>query len=222
MADELPEWYLRKREAVEAVFARAELVEDARETFDSPSGNYRLTVDRYSTSPTTWPYTRGVVTRTSDGAVVADVRRNFGSFWHRWVSGDDGEWMLCGEDYQGYSVVDLGRAETRVYIHDEAESGHGFCWTRVTPSPDGRLLAVDGCVWAGPYVVRVYDFRAPDRLPLPVALDLGEMPGIVDCEFLGWRGDDLIEVGVTRYLDEAGTREETTREFFKCVPAGRG
>ena len=38
-----------------------------------------------------------------------------------------------------------------------------FCWAQCYLSPDGSTLAVDGCVWAGPYEFRFFDFTDPSR-----------------------------------------------------------
>jgi hypothetical protein len=37
----------------------------------------------------------------------------------------------------------------------------------VYPSPDGLVLAVDGCYWACPYEIVFFDFANPASLPLP-------------------------------------------------------
>jgi hypothetical protein len=134
----------------------------------SPSGKYRLEVANYTTGPKTWEYTRGVVRRVSDNLLVADIRRNYSCFWHCFVQHANGkEYLLCGEDYQGYNVVDLGACTNRLVMNKGACYGGGFCWISATPSPDGTLLAVEGCIWACPYETRVYDFSSPDKLPLP-------------------------------------------------------
>ena len=123
-----------------------------------------------------------MVRRAADGKIIADVKRNFGHFWHTWVEHPNGnEYMLCGEDYQGYSLVNLTREICRVYFPEEGYLGFGFCWTAAHPSPDKMVLAVVGCVWAGPYEVIFYDFRTPDQLPYT---ELGRVSHLAGCE--GW------------------------------------
>jgi hypothetical protein len=74
------------------------------------------------------------------------VKRNFGHFWHSWIEHADGnEYLLCGEDYQGYSVINLTAGRCTAYFPEEGYKGRGFCWTAAFPSPDRRVLAVDGC-----------------------------------------------------------------------------
>jgi len=159
--------YEERRRHIDRVFIGQSPLEGSAETHVSPSGEYSLEVSVYSSGPRTWDYSRGVVRRTSDHAVVADVKRNYGSFWHAWVSHPNGnEYLLCGEDYQGYNVIELQSGQNRVHFPAEAYNGTGFCWVVVHPSPDGLTLAVDGCYWACPYELVFFDFAEPMALPL--------------------------------------------------------
>jgi hypothetical protein len=99
----MDERYLQKRQAVERFFVPENKIADSGKTVVSPSGHYELEIYRYSTGPKSWNYSRGVVRRLSDNKVIADVKRNYGHFWHAWVEHADGnEYLLCGEDYQGF------------------------------------------------------------------------------------------------------------------------
>lgn len=175
--------YIQKRKEVEDVFARYTKIEGDDKEFVSPSGEYKLHVSKYGEAgKVCWEYSRGVVSRVWDGKIIADVKRNFGHFWHAWVEHPNGnEYLLCGEDYQGYSVVNLSEGTYQVHFPEAGHQGAGFCWAAVYPSPDGLALAVDGCVWACPYELAFYDFRTPDRLPYK---ELGRVSGISECE--GW------------------------------------
>jgi hypothetical protein len=121
--------------------------------------------------------------------VVADIKRNYSHFWYRWISHANGkEYLLCGEDYQGYSCVNLTDEECHVYFPDEAYEGGGFCWTAAYPSPDGLVLAVDGCYWGCDYELLFVDFRDPDSLPYP---ELGRSERSV-YEVEGWTDNETI------------------------------
>lgn len=178
----------RRRETLET-FAQMARLENAKESFLSPSGRYALETEELSMGKDTWSYARGVVTRVADGATIAEVIRNYGHFWHCWVQHPDGqEYLLCGEDYQGYNVIDLERGENGVYFPTEAYDGHGFCWTQVHPSPDGLVLAVEGCYWACPYEIVLYDFRDTSKLPLPELARLEEYHDVI-----GWSDNDTLD-----------------------------
>lgn len=178
--------YQERRKEIEEAFERYSKIEGADEEFIAPSTHYKLHVTFYGGGKDYWNYSRGLVTRIADGEVIADVKRNFGHFWHTWVEHPNGnEYLLCGEDYQGYYVVNLTEGKYEIYFPDEGYVGVGFCWTAAYPSPDNLLLAVEGCVWACPYEVVFYDFRAPDLLPYK---ELGRVSDIMKSE--GWRDNE--------------------------------
>lgn len=175
--------YIEKRKAIEDVFARYSKLEGEDKEVISPTGRYKLRVSKYGeVGKACWEYSRGIVSRVSDGKILADVKRNIGHFWHTWVEHPNGnEYLLCGEDYQVYSLVNLTQATYQVYFPDGGYQGVGFCWTAVYPSPDRMALAVDGCYWACPYEIVFFDFRTPDRLPYK---ELGRFSNLTECE--GW------------------------------------
>jgi hypothetical protein len=159
--------YSELRKELEEIFSTHLVIEDSDEELISPSGLYKLQVSTYGApEKPSWNCSRGIVTRQSDSTVIADVKRNIGHFWHTWVEHPNGhEYLLCGEDYQGYSIINLSLESYQAYFPEEAYEGQGFCWTAVHPSPDKLVLAVEGCYWACPYEIVFYDFRIPDKLP---------------------------------------------------------
>jgi len=92
----------------------------------SPSGKYKLVVTPYSTTNGGWDYSRGVVsiagsvvTRSASrplGAVLAEVLRNYGMFPFTFVEGHGNghDYLICGEDYQGQTVVELDTSSDAV------------------------------------------------------------------------------------------------------------
>jgi hypothetical protein len=153
----------------------------------SPSGKYKLVTTSYATKPGCWDYKRGQV--YAGEKLVADVKRNYASFPFAWAEGHKNghDYLLCGEDYQGYTVIELdtGRRNDllpesvpRKYSYKEKDgtvktgtvpvypNGYGFCWVGIHPSPDRMVLAIDGCYWACPYEVVLLDFSEPMKFPL--------------------------------------------------------
>lgn len=139
---------------------------DSASVHTSPSGKYTLEIVEYTEGPQSWNYSRGTVRQNDSGELIADVKRNLGNFWFCWVLRSDGEYLLCGEDYQGYNIIDLAGKQTVLTFPPEAYEGGGFCWVSVHPSPSGSLLAVEGCYWGGSNELVIYDFSNPTRSPL--------------------------------------------------------
>lgn len=193
MPPNVAEKYEKNRRSTEEFFRDTSLVPDQKNgTITLPEGNYRLLRPSYATKPGCWSFTRGIIVRNSDDRVVADVKRNYSSFWHAWFKRSGREYLLCGEDYQGYSCVDLEASETAVYFPRAGFKGHGFCWADVTPSPSGNRIVVHGCYWAAPYEIRAYDVSDPMRLPYPEVASFDGVIGDGQVQNVRWSGDDAL------------------------------
>jgi hypothetical protein len=185
-SEEMAARYEERRDEFEKHFKTYKPVPGSESAEQSPSGRYELTTTVYTAGPSTWGFSRGVVIDTDTRKVIADVQRNYISFWHAWVTHSNGnEYLLCREDYQGQTVINLSQRNVHTYFPEEGYNGSGFCWAQVFPSPDGLMLAVDGCYWACPYDLVFYDFRTPDVLPFT---ELGRTDNLTDSK--GWKDND--------------------------------
>jgi hypothetical protein len=149
---------------IDQYFSDDHLLDRPPTVHTSPSGRFRLEIRTYRTRPDCWCYSRGTVIRVADGAVVADVCRNYSNFHCSFVTKDGREHLVAGRSYMGQTIVDLDRAEEwNDPKHPDGYDGMEFCWAASLLSPDGRTLLVDGCHWACPYEYRFYDFTDPAR-----------------------------------------------------------
>lgn len=162
------------------------------EVEESPCGKYELTIESFKTGKGTWNYTRGTVRNKATEDVIAVVDRNYHSFWRCWADNhpDGHDYLLCGENYQGQTIIRLDDPERIDYLPKSAEKGVGFCWADVQVSPDKTIIAVEGCYWACPYEVRFYDFTEPMKHPV----DLASADGRYDRLF-GWKDATTAIVG---------------------------
>src|SRR5277367_6210361 len=161
-----PEWYVEKRKKVEQRFDEENRSGEKTREFVSPSGRYKLMVESYSTGERSWNYTRGLFYR--DGELIADVKRNYSSFPFCWLEGHPSghDYVICSEDYQGVSVIELDTGRRVDYIPEDAAKGWGFCRAAYYPFPnDPTKIMVEGCFWACPYELRVADISDPMVLP---------------------------------------------------------
>lgn len=162
-------------------------------TYSSPSERYRLEVVNV---PSEKPgYSDTSVGRVYEGErLIATVRRNYHSFQFAFVEDhpSGGDYMVCGEDYQGQTVVNLKTGEVKSYVPEAAKHGVGFCWVNAELSPDNSMLLVDGCYWACPYEVWVVDFSDPMTLPWPVLFRGGD-------EFKEWLPEGGCVIEKTAY-----------------------
>lgn len=196
-----------------------EVVDSRRETL-SPSGKYKLVVSRFTTGPGTWNYSQGVVYRKDDDKPIATVQRNYGAFPNLFIEGhaNGHDYLICGEDYQGQTVVELDTGKRRDLMSDGSEKGWGFCWAAYTYNAPNQLVVVDGCHWACPYEHRFYDFSDPMEKGWPevepderVDADEKKEPELDD--------DGTMRCFMTRYIEDEDHEEDTDEEKAKVPPA---
>ena len=128
----------------------------------SLSGRHILRISYFSTDPGSWNYSQGVVYRADGGEPIATVQRNYDSFPYLFVEGHPkGDFLVCGKDYQGQTVINLTTGARRDLMSDGSKVGGGFCWSSYVYDAPNQLLIVNGCHWGAPYEHRFYDFSDP-------------------------------------------------------------
>lgn len=148
-------------------------------------GPYSLDLYSLAKNGKHWPYTKAIV-HTLAGEVV--IYRNYSSFPKTWImnhkSGHD--YLICGEDYQGQTVVNLTTGEKVSWVDPGARNGVGFCWASILVSDNSDFLAVNGCYWGAGYEAWIVDFSEPMNLPYPLLkrFDYGDP--------IAWQGNKII------------------------------
>ena len=139
--------------------------ENAGERYEklSPDGKYKLVVTSYTTGKGYWNYTQGLVYQVGENKPIFEVRRNYHGFPFQWIDGHTNghQYLVCGEDYQGQTVLELDTGKRRDFMPSQADYGCGFCWVDYKFDAPSLILTVCGCHWACPYEYRLYDFSDP-------------------------------------------------------------
>jgi len=150
------------RAQVEKEFADRKHRKGQDEVEVSPSGRHTLLIRRYETKKGCWDYSRGTVYKTSSGAEVCDIKRNYLTFHHSFVQREGEEWLITGRSYMSQTMVNLDTGE-EFEPSDDHYYGAAFCWADCVLSMDEKTLVVDGCHWAAPYEYRFFDFTDPSE-----------------------------------------------------------
>lgn len=128
----------------------------------SLSGKYKLVISSFKTKIGSWNYTQGEVYRVSDNTLLATIQRNYSRFPFLFIENHPkGDFLICGKNYQGQTVIDLIAGATKDFLPDSATKGHGFCWSSYTYEPVNQMLIVNGCYWAFPHEFKFFDFSDP-------------------------------------------------------------
>jgi len=134
----------------------------------SPSSKYTLWIYRYRTKRNYGD--RSLCEIRVNNKKLMTIPRNYHHFPFTFVEDHPithHDYLICGEDYQGYTIVDLTIGEKANFLPQSAKQGWGFCWTDHQFDRENNILHVEGCYWACPYEQVEYDFSDPMRLPLP-------------------------------------------------------
>ncbi len=135
----------------------------SKEEHASPSGRYRLVTARLISGAGSWDCSKGAVYGHGSDEPIAVVCRNYSSFDFLFVEGHENghDYLVCGEDYQGQTAVELDTGRRLDVLSKGAAEGIGFCWAGCSYNAEHRMLVVEGCHWACPYEFRFFDFSEP-------------------------------------------------------------
>ena len=151
-----------RQQQTEEYFTDENEVMDRRTEKVTPSGRHKLITRYYSTRKGCWNYSRGTFYRISDGKEICDIKRNYSSFYHSFLTKNNQEWVVTGRSYMSQTIINLDTGEIFEPEGDQYNGG-AFCWIGATLLSDERTLMVEGCVWACPYEYRFYDFSDPSK-----------------------------------------------------------
>lgn len=171
------------RKEIESYFDPTRLTKDSEESFVSPNDHYRLETSNYwqDKEDVNWDVTKAQIFDNQTNEKIFDFFGNDEKFFYKWLIKDEIEYLICAEDlFGGQTIVDLTNRKMEGYSPGE----DGFIWTDYHLSPDGYKIAIIGCYWACPYVIKIYDFKTPLTLPLK---ELSEIELIDNSEEIeGW------------------------------------
>ena len=157
------------------------------ETFISPSGNFRLKANELYDQK--YAITRAQIYQQSTNEKIFDFLVNEDRILYTWLETNNTEYMICAEDiFGGHTVIDLTNKKMASY----SPKTDGYIWTNFHLSPNGNLLATIGCIWGGPYFMKIFDFRYPMILPLPEVKEIDLLGN--DEEIIRWIDNETLQM----------------------------
>ncbi|WP_395736749.1 hypothetical protein [Prosthecobacter sp.] len=161
---------------------------DSDSEHHSPDGRYslRCTGFRMSDPRRNWVVLEVCVIENASGEQLFKFVTDHDESFHAWLVVHGTDYLIFPEAQGGQTVFDLTHRKFASHFTSEDE----FIWVGFHLSPSRRWLAIQGCYWACPDSVMVYDFSKPLSLPLPKVREICE-----DCNtsFSCWtEADELI------------------------------
>ena len=180
----------------------------------SDSGKYKIVISTFTTGEGSWHYSQGKVFRQGSEEPIAVVRRNYHSFPYMFLEGHlKGDFVVCGADYQGQTVINLITGERRDNLSEGTDKGCGFCWADYRFDPKSQILVVDGCHWACPYEYKFFDFSDPmSGWP---ELELLNVEGEGTCVYQDDKWPEFLEDGTIKVFQVRSEDEDDESKMFQ-------
>jgi hypothetical protein len=183
----MPKWYASAQRRISHFFA-SEHFKGVEEKIPSPCGRYIFVIEKYQRKE--WSFFRGVI--YSKEKEIADIKSVAHHFWYCWVKKDNKSYLLCNQESQGYVIAEPDTGNLYPYRDPKAKSGWGLSWKEVKPSPNGKLIAVQGDYMEAHREVAIFDFSDPTTPPLPKIKTLGENLKRGYLVLKGWEGNHTV------------------------------
>ena len=223
-------WYTAKRRDIEGKIENGKMLSAKRKQYDSPQKKYLLSITpvAFKEDERYWAFTIGKVFKTSNrktGNVVATIHRNSEKFPYAFFENqEDGhDYFICGEDYQGQTIIQLDTGKRVEYIGEKAKRNMEFCWQKFHLSPNKDILAVEGHARNKPSEVTEYRgvrfFEFNKKLELPYE-ELGNRISFHYDNAMGWEDESHFLVSVIddrRKEDLKRVRDLPKKERMKCL-----
>ena len=149
-------------------FRKRKEKKELRKEIISSSENYKLIKTVYKTKKGCWSYTKGEIIDLKMNEEIFTIYRNYGSFLYKWIEHqNDNEYLICGEDYQGYVILNLTKKKKHIYFPENGLKGCGFCWVDIEDYDKefDNTIRIEGCYWGAPFEIVEFDFSNPDEIP---------------------------------------------------------
>jgi hypothetical protein len=190
-------WYEDRRGKVMKAISLGKPLKGRKEKRNSPMGKYTLELVPYSVSDNRFPFYSVVeIIRTSDGDRIGKVIRNDADFPFIFVEDIDGkDYLLCAEDNQGFTVINISEGKKHDYIAEKSKRGLAMRITDFYLSPDRKNLAIEGYVKNKPNDVvetdEIHFYRVEDFMKVPYA-EVDKRITFAYDKVIGWESNERI------------------------------
>ena len=223
-------WYIKKRKLIEKQVLNGEHLAHKRKDFMSPNKKYMLIITpvAFEEDERVWAYTVGKVfkkNKNKTGNLIANIHRNSEkfpfAFFEKHTDGHD--YFICGEDYQGQTIIQLDTGKRIDFVGEKAKRNMEFCWQKFHLSPNKKILAVEGFAKNKPKdiveyrSIRFFNFEKPFELPYE---EVGDRISFPYDNGYGWDGDEHFTVSVIedrRKEDLKRVRDLPEKERLECL-----
>lgn len=206
-------WYEERRNKVTKAITSGKPVKAKREKRDSPSGKYSIHLTPYRVKDPACPYYCVVeLQKNGDGEILGKIVRNEADFpfvfVENWKDGKD--YLICAEDYQGFTVINITDKKKYDYIAEKSKRGLAMHITDFYISPDKECLAVEGHIRSKPSDVvetdEVHFFRIGNNITEIPYKEVDKRITFAYDKVVGWETKDRFIISrIEDYIVPSGT-----------------
>jgi hypothetical protein len=173
------------REEIKKYFSEKNKIADSERIIHSPKDKYRLLTEEYKQDVLDRNWTVIKVKVYEESQKIFEFITSNDIITCRWIVRDEVDYLIYPEDLEGQSILDL----TNKQIYSFTSHEDPFIWINIIVSPDKKKLAVDGCYWACPYELVIYDITDLTTLPYP---EIKRETIYSNKEIIGWQDNQTV------------------------------
>lgn len=145
-------WYEERRSKVLQAVSGGKPKKGMKESRNSPMGKYSLQLLPYAVADRRFPFYCVVEITDSIGDRIGKIVRNEADFPYLFIENhpDGKDYLLCAEDYQGLTIINLTDRIKLDYISEKSKREMALRINDFFVSPGKTILALEGHVKAKP------------------------------------------------------------------------
>ncbi len=151
------------RNEITKYFSENNFIENSLKKISSPDGLYHVITKDYlqAIKTATW-YVSKIEIYNSNNNLIFKIIIDDTHFFHDWIYMNNDHYLIFAENMcGGLSVLELKTG----HFNSFSDGTDGFICTLFKTSPNKDLIAIDGCYWACPQIIKIFDFSRPLELP---------------------------------------------------------
>lgn len=204
-------WYEERRSRVMKLISNGRPLKGKKEKRESPLGKYTIDLTLYRVEDLDRPFYSVVeIIKKSDGDRVGKIIRNEADFPFLFIEDhkDGKDYLICAEDYQGFTVINITDGKKYDYVAEKAKRGLSLRITDFFVSQNKENLAIEGHTKSRPMDVvetdEIHFYRINDISKLPYQ-EVDKRITFAYDKVIGWENNERFIVSrIEDYITPTG------------------
>jgi len=152
--------YFRYKNSLKKFYIKDNLIKSDKISLNNL---FDLEINYYKTNKEIPNFSQGIITNNKTFHNIY-INRNYSDFPFLFITHTNGRcYLICGEEYQGFTVVNLNTQQKINHFSKGYLTNKGFCPYEWLYDRDNNYLNILGCDYYGKEEIITYDFHNPDK-----------------------------------------------------------